>query len=176
MGKDSLAKKALALHKKLRGKLRVDPTTSVRNRTDLSLVYTPGVAAVSSFLARHPKEAGDYTIKNKTVAVISDGSAVLGLGNIGPYGALPVMEGKCVLFKVFAGVDAFPIVLDTQNIDEIVETGETLDVVKKELVEKCNAGPIKTAVLGINKAKCTVAPDFYIFAEEAWIVFPREER
>ena len=122
MGKDSLAKKALALHKKLRGKLRVDPTTRVRNRTDLSLVYTPGVAAVSSFLAKHPKETRDYTIKNKTVAVISDGSAVLGLGNIGPYGALPVMEGKCVLFKVFAGVDAFPIVLNTQNIDEIVET------------------------------------------------------
>ncbi len=102
----------------------------IKDRTDLSLVYTPGVAAVSSLLAKRPEETRHYTIKNKTVAVISDGSAVLGLGNIGPYGALPVMEGKCALFKVFADVDAFPIVLDlpagkagTQDeIDEIIET------------------------------------------------------
>lgn len=116
------ARRSLALHKKLRGKIEIVSTKEIRNRDDLTLVYTPGVAAVSSFLARYPREARNYSIKNKMVAVISDGSAVLGLGNIGPYGALPVMEGKCVLFKVFANVDAFPIVLDTQDPDEIVET------------------------------------------------------
>lgn len=115
-------KKALALHKKLKGKIRVVPAAPVRNRTDLALVYTPGVAAVSSFVAKHPKEARDYTIKGRMVAVISDGSAVLGLGNIGALGALPVMEGKCALFKTFADVDAVPIVLETQDPDEIVET------------------------------------------------------
>jgi malate dehydrogenase (oxaloacetate-decarboxylating) len=115
-------KKALALHKKLRGKIRVVPTVPVRNRKDLSLVYTPGVAAVSSYVAKNPKDAREYTIKGRMVAVISDGSAVLGLGNIGALGALPVMEGKCALFKTFADVDAVPIVLDTQDADEIVET------------------------------------------------------
>jgi malate dehydrogenase (oxaloacetate-decarboxylating) len=115
-------KKALALHKKLKGKIRVVPTVPVRNRKDLSLVYTPGVAAVSSYVAKNPKEARDYTIKGRMVAVISDGSAVLGLGNIGALGALPVMEGKCALFKTFADVDAVPIVLDTQDPDEIVDT------------------------------------------------------
>lgn len=122
MKRDSVAKRSLALHKKLRGKIRIDPTMEIKDRNDLTLIYTPGVAAVSSFLAKRPRETRDYTIKNKAVAVISDGSAVLGLGNIGPYGALPVMEGKCVLFKTFADVDAFPIVLDTQDADEIVET------------------------------------------------------
>ena len=116
------AKKALALHKKLAGKIRIMPAASVRNRADLALVYTPGVAAVSSFLAKNPKLAREYTMKGRTVAVISDGSAVLGLGNIGPLGALPVMEGKAVLFKTFANVDAVPIVLDTQEVGEIVNT------------------------------------------------------
>ncbi len=122
MERNKIAEKALALHKKLRGKIRIESVMKIKDRADLSLVYTPGVAAVSSLLAKHPKETRNYTIKNKMVAVISDGSAVLGLGNIGPYGALPVMEGKCVLFKVFADVDAFPIVLDTEDPDEIVET------------------------------------------------------
>lgn len=105
----------------------------VKNRADLSLIYTPGVAAVSTLVAKNPKLARDYTIKGRMVAVVSDGSAVLGLGNIGPYGALPVMEGKAVLFKTFADVDAFPIVLDLsspklrqaseqERIDFIVET------------------------------------------------------
>jgi malate dehydrogenase (oxaloacetate-decarboxylating) len=115
-------KKALALHKKLKGKIRVVPTVPVRDRKDLSLVYTPGVAAVSTYVANNPKQARDYTIKGRMVAVISDGSAVLGLGNIGALGALPVMEGKCALFKTFADVDAVPIVLDTQDPDEIVDT------------------------------------------------------
>ena len=111
----SLAGEALALHKKLGGKIRIEPAVPVRNRADLSLVYTPGVAAVSSHVAKNPASARDYTMKGRTVAVISDGSAVLGLGNIGALGALPVMEGKCALFKTFAGVDAIPIVLDPEK-------------------------------------------------------------
>lgn len=117
-----VAKKALALHKKLGGKIRIIPAIPVRNRADLALVYTPGVAAVSSYIAKNPSKAREYTMKGRMVAVISDGSAVLGLGNIGALGALPVMEGKAALFKTFADVDAVPIVLDTQNVDEIVET------------------------------------------------------
>lgn len=114
-------KKALALHKKLRGKIRIVPAQKIKDRKDLSLVYTPGVAAVSMKVTKEPETARDYTVKGRMVAVISDGSAVLGLGNIGPLGALPVMEGKCVLFKTFADVDAVPIVLDTQAPQEIIE-------------------------------------------------------
>src|SRR3989344_4480420 len=131
--KTDVSKKALALHKRLGGKIRIEPAMPVRNRTDLSLVYTPGVAAVSSFVAKNPGEAREYTIKGRTVAVISDGSAVLGLGNIGALGALPVMEGEGALFQTFADVDAIPIVLDTaplklrsastqDEIDYIVQT------------------------------------------------------
>jgi len=122
MKKIDVAKKALALHKKLGGKIRIVPATPIRNRADLSLVYTPGVAAVSSYVAKNPKEARAYTMKGRSVAVISDGSAVLGLGNIGALGALPVMEGKAAIFKTFADIDTVPIVLDTQDADEIVET------------------------------------------------------
>lgn len=117
-----VSKKALALHKKFGGKLRINPAAPIKNRTDLSLVYTPGVGAVSTFVAKNPKKAREYTMKGRTIAVISDGSSVLGLGNIGPLGALPVMEGKAALFKTFADLDAVPIVLDTQDPDEIVET------------------------------------------------------
>ncbi len=113
---------AIKLHKKLGGKIRIESAMKVKSRDDLSLVYTPGVAAVSSLLAKNKNLTRDYTIKGKMIAVISDGSAVLGLGNIGPYGALPVMEGKCALFKTFADVDAFPITLDTQDPEEIIET------------------------------------------------------
>ncbi len=120
--KSDVAKRALALHKKLGGKIRIVSAASVRNRADLSLVYTPGVAAVSSFVAKNPELAREYTIKGRMVAVISDGSAVLGLGNIGALGALPVMEGKCALFKTFADVDAIPIILDTQDPEKIIET------------------------------------------------------
>lgn len=115
------AKKAIALHKKLQGKIRVMPAAPVRNRKELALVYTPGVAAVSMLVANNNKLARDYTIKGRMVAVISDGSAVLGLGNIGALGALPVMEGKCALFKTFADVDAVPLVLDTQDTEKIIE-------------------------------------------------------
>lgn len=120
--KKDIAAEALRLHKKLGGKVRTGLPMQVKNRADLSLVYTPGVAAVSSYVAKNKSEARKYTIQGRMVAVISDGSAVLGLGNIGPEGALPVMEGKAALFKTFADVDAFPIVLNTQDVDEIVET------------------------------------------------------
>lgn len=121
MAKKDVSKKALALHKKLGGKIRITPATTVTTRDDLSLIYTPGVAAVSSAVAKDPKLARDHTIKGRMIAVISDGSAVLGLGNIGPLGALPVMEGKAALFKTFADVDAFPLVLGTQDPDKIIE-------------------------------------------------------
>ncbi len=121
MTKRDIGKQALALHKKLGGKINTGLSMKIKNKEDLSLAYTPGVAAVSSYVAKHPQEARAYTIKGRTIAVISDGSAVLGLGNIGPLGALPVMEGKAALFKTFANVDAFPIVLDTQDPDAIVE-------------------------------------------------------
>lgn len=126
MAKKDLSKQALALHKKLKGKIVISPSVPVKSRTELSLIYTPGVAAVSSHLHRKPADARDYTIKGKTVAVISDGSAVLGLGNIGPYGALPVMEGKCALFKTFADVEAFPLVLNTQDPKEIIAAVEAV--------------------------------------------------
>ncbi len=120
--KKDYAKLALALHKKLHGKLEVVSKGSLKTRDDWSMMYTPGVGAVSTHLAKHPKEAREYTIKGNTVAVISDGSAVLGLGNIGPIAALPVMEGKCAILKEMAGVDGFPIVLDTQDTEEIIKT------------------------------------------------------
>ncbi len=104
----------------LGGKLRIDSKVPIRNRDDLSLVYTPGVARVCEAIAANPADARRLTIKRNTVAVVSDGSAVLGLGNLGPLAALPVMEGKAALFKRFAEIDAFPICLDTQDVDEIV--------------------------------------------------------
>lgn len=115
-----IAKKALALHRRYRGKLAIFSKPPFRNKADLSLLYTPGVGAVSSYVAKNPKSARDLTLKGNSIAVVSDGSAVLGLGNIGPEGALPVMEGKCLLFKKFANIDALPIVLRTQDPDEIV--------------------------------------------------------
>lgn len=114
-------KLALALHKKLKGKLSVVSKGKLETRDDWSTMYSPGVGAVSSYIAKHPKEAREYTIKKNTVAVISDGSAVLGLGNLGALAALPVMEGKCAIFKEMAGVDAFPIVLDTHDPEEIIK-------------------------------------------------------
>ncbi len=120
--KNKFGLRALALHKKLHGKIAVVPKIPVRNRMTLALVYTPGVGAVSAYLAKHPKQVREFTMKSNSVAVVSDGSAVLGLGNIGPEGAIPVMEGKCALFKTFAGIDAVPIVLATQDPREIIET------------------------------------------------------
>ncbi len=113
---------ALFLHEKLRGKISIQPKMNVRTRDDLSLVYSPGVAAPCQKIADDPESVWTYTMKGNTVAIVTDGSAVLGLGNIGPLGAIPVMEGKAMLFKKFADIDAFPICLDTQDTDEIVET------------------------------------------------------
>lgn len=117
-----LNEKALKLHREWNGKLDITAKSAVKTREDLSIAYTPGVAEPCKVIAQHPKEAYTYTMKANTVAVISDGSAVLGLGNIGALAAMPVMEGKCVLFKEFAGVNAVPIVLDTQDTEEIIRT------------------------------------------------------
>jgi malate dehydrogenase (oxaloacetate-decarboxylating) len=105
----------------LGGKIEVQPKVALRNRDELSRAYTPGVARVCLAIADNPPDARRLTIKRNTVAVVTDGSAVLGLGNIGPAAALPVMEGKAALFKRFGGVDAWPVVLDTQDTDQIVE-------------------------------------------------------
>lgn len=115
-----LDQEALELHSRSKGKLEVKSKVPVATRRDLSLAYTPGVAAVSSAIAGNSELAYKYTIKQNAVAVVSDGSAVLGLGDIGPKAAIPVMEGKCVLFRELAGVDAFPICLDAHSPDEIV--------------------------------------------------------
>lgn len=111
---------AFALHRG--GKMAVQATVPVRDRDDLSLAYTPGVAKVCSAIAEKPELVHDYTWKSQVVAVVTDGSAVLGLGDIGPEASLPVMEGKAILFKQFGGVDAVPIALDCRDVDEIVET------------------------------------------------------
>jgi malate dehydrogenase (oxaloacetate-decarboxylating) len=110
----------------LGGKLEVRPRAPLKTRDDLSMVYTPGVARVSRAIAEDPDKVWNLTVKRNTVAVVSDGTAVLGLGDIGPEGALPVMEGKAVLFKEFAGIDAFPICLATKDEDEIVQTVEAI--------------------------------------------------
>ena len=113
--------KALELHEKLQGKLETVSKTPVRTREDLALVYSPGVAEPCKVIAKDPPAAYTYTMKANTVAVVSDGSAVLGLGNISPKAAMPVMEGKAVLFKEFCGVNAVPICLDTQDTEEIIK-------------------------------------------------------
>lgn len=118
--KKDYSKLALDLHKKLKGKLEVVSKGSLKTKDDWSTMYTPGVGAVSLHLSKKPQDAREYTMKRNTVAVVSDGSAVLGLGNLGALAALPVMEGKCAIFKEMANVDAFPIVLDTQDPEEIV--------------------------------------------------------
>lgn len=114
--------KALLLHEEWKGKLKTTSKAKVASREDLALAYTPGVAEPCKVIAADPEAAYRYTIKSNTIAVVSDGSAVLGLGNIGPLAAMPVMEGKAVLFKEFGGVNAFPICLDTQDTQEIIET------------------------------------------------------
>lgn len=121
------AEKALELHKEWKGKISTEAKCEVKTREDLALAYTPGVAEPCKVIHEDPKEAYTYTLKQNTIAVVSDGSAVLGLGNIGPEAAMPVMEGKAVLFKEFGGVNAFPICLKTQDVDEIVETVQRME-------------------------------------------------
>ncbi len=117
----TIQEQALALHKEWNGKLETVSKTPVKSREALSLAYTPGVAEPCKVIAQDKDAAYQYTMKANTVAVVSDGSAVLGLGNIGPYAAMPVMEGKAVLFKEFGGVNAVPICLDTQDTEEIIK-------------------------------------------------------
>ena len=118
----TINEKALKLHEEWKGKLSTEPKALVKTREDLALAYTPGVAEPCKEIARDPEKAYVYTIKQNTIAVVSDGSAVLGLGNIGAKAAMPVMEGKAVLFKEFGGVNAVPICLDTQDTEEIIKT------------------------------------------------------
>ncbi len=118
----TINEKALKLHEEWKGKLTTEPKAPVKTREDLALAYTPGVAEPCKEIAKDPEKAYTYTIKQNTIAVVSDGSAVLGLGNIGAKAAMPVMEGKAVLFKTFGDVNAVPICLDTQDTDEIVKT------------------------------------------------------
>ena len=119
---DDIYENSLELHRAHRGKLEVVSKVPIENKEDLSLAYTPGVGAVSSAIGKDPALVYEYTIKRNTVAIVSDGSAVLGLGNLGPEAALPVMEGKAALFKRFGGVDAFPVCLATQDTEEIIKT------------------------------------------------------
>jgi malate dehydrogenase (oxaloacetate-decarboxylating) len=114
-------KKILAAYKKLGARIETKPRVKLRNKKDFALWYTPGVGVAATHLAKHPSDARSMSIKRNSVAIVSDGSAVLGLGNIGPYGALPVMEGKALIFKEMAGIDAWPLVLDTHDPDEIVK-------------------------------------------------------
>jgi len=111
---------SVELHKKLKGKIEVVSKMEIKDKKDLSLVYTPGVAEVCRIIDKDHEKAYELTIKGNTVAIVSDGSAVLGLGNIGPYAAIPVMEGKAVLFKEYAGINAFPITVQTQNAFEVI--------------------------------------------------------
>lgn len=116
------SRESLALHEKLKGKISVELKTELNSKDDMTLCYSPGVAEPCLQIANDPEKAWDLTIKGNMVAVVTDGSAVLGLGDIGPMAALPVMEGKAMLFKRFGGVDAFPICLDTNDVEEIVRT------------------------------------------------------
>ena len=120
------AEEALMRHEEWQGKLTVTSKAAVKSAEDLAIAYTPGVAEPCKLIAEDPKLAYKYTIKSNTIAVVSDGSAVLGLGNIGPYAAMPVMEGKAVLFKEFGGVNAVPICLDTQDTEEIIKAVKQL--------------------------------------------------
>ena len=113
--------RSLEIHEKFKGKIEVSVKLPLQTKEDLSLAYSPGVAEVSREIARDPASVGKYTIKNNAVAVVTDGSAILGLGNLGAYAAIPVMEGKAALFKKFAGIDAFPICLNTQDSEEIIK-------------------------------------------------------
>ena len=118
---DDIYKKALELHKEHGGKLETVSRINLDTKESLSLAYSPGVAGVSIAISEDPDSAKEYTLKKNTIAVVSDGSSILGLGNLGPLAAIPVMEGKAAIFKEFAGVDAFPICLDTQDTEEIIK-------------------------------------------------------
>ena len=122
MDYQQLKQDSVILHREHQGKIETVSRISVKSKHDLSLAYSPGVAEPCILIKNNPQEANNLTLKGRTIAVISDGSAVLGLGNIGGLAGLPVMEGKSLLFKEFAGLDSFPIVLDTQDTEEIIRT------------------------------------------------------
>jgi len=122
-------KESLRMHEKYKGKLEIKSKVPLRNKDDLSLAYTPGVAEPCKEIFKHKENVYKYTIKQNSVAIVSDGSSVLGLGNIGSYAGIPVMEGKALLFKEFANIDAFPICIKSQNPDEIVETVKNIEPV-----------------------------------------------
>ena len=124
----SNSEKALQMHEQWNGKREPTAKAHVNSREDLAIAYTPGVAEPCKVIAKDPEAAYKYTIKSNTVAVVSDGSAVLGLGNIGALAAMPVMEGKAVLFKEFGGVNAVPICLDTQDTEEIIRTVVNIEI------------------------------------------------
>ena len=119
---EDIYKKSLRLHKEHKGKLRMEAIVHIDSRDDLSWAYSPGVAEPCREIAKDPQKMYDYTLKSRTIAVISDGSAILGLGNLGHKASMPVMEGKCVLFREFAGVDAFPIIVGTQDVEAFIST------------------------------------------------------
>lgn len=119
---EDIYKKSLRLHKEHKGKLRMEAIVHIDSRDDLSWAYSPGVAEPCREIAKDPQKLYDYTLKSRTIAVISDGSAILGLGNLGHKASMPVMEGKCVLFREFAGVDAFPIIVGTQDVEAFIST------------------------------------------------------
>ena len=122
MAEKTVYERSLDLHAEKVGKIEVNSKVVVENKDQLSLAYSPGVAEPCREIHKDPENVFKYTSKGNLVAVVSDGTAVLGLGDIGPLAAMPVMEGKAILFKNFANVDAFPICLDTKDVDEIVET------------------------------------------------------
>ncbi len=121
-----IAQKALELHKKLRGKIRIQPTYDIQSLEDLTLVYSPGVGAVAKAIAADPELVKEYTWKQNTVAIVSDGTAVLGFGNIGPDAVMPILEGKSAIFKRFSGIDAVPIALSTTDPKRIIEAVEAI--------------------------------------------------
>ena len=122
----NIFEESIEFHRKHGGKLDINPKFNIESKHDLSLAYTPGVAGVCEAIAKDPALAYDLTIKKNTVAIVTDGSAVLGLGNIGASGSIPVMEGKALLFKEYAGIDAFPICIESQNTTEIVNIVKNL--------------------------------------------------
>jgi malate dehydrogenase (oxaloacetate-decarboxylating) len=126
MNNDDLTQQALAIHKKFKGKISIKLNDDDQTKQKLGLYYTPGVGRVSSYVAEHPEELKNYSWVNNLVAVISNGTAVLGLGDLGPYGAMPVMEGKSMLFKKFADIDSVPIVINSKNADDIIRTIEDI--------------------------------------------------
>ena len=153
----------MALHAKHRGKLEVASKVPLKTRDDLSLAYTPGVAAPCEAIAKNPDLAYKYTLKGRTVAVVTDGSAVLGLGNIGGLAGLPVMEGKCLLFKQFAGIDAFPICLSTQDPDEIIKTVKAIAPSLAELIWRTLRHPT-VSILKKNSKKKFPFPFFMMIS------------